>query len=91
MEGKEPPAERPPWPERRLGQLLAATPKNKGVKGQLVGRDSSGVLLGSIPEDPTLTLAEQGLAEAIKPRPPRGPAFLTPRQPWPERPGGTGF
>ena len=51
--------------ERRLGQLLAAAPKNKGAKGQLVGPGVIGKPLGGPPIDPTPTLADQGVSKKM--------------------------
>jgi hypothetical protein len=49
-----------PQPERRAGELLAATPKNRGVKSQLKGKNSSGGPTVVPPEDirPTLKQLE---------------------------------
>jgi len=47
--------------ERRLGELLAESPKAKGTKGQLRGRDSSGGSKTEPPENDTPTLAESGI------------------------------
>lgn len=51
--------------ERRLGQLIATMPKNKGTAGTAKGKTSSGELLVSPPEDPTPTLVSQGVTKGM--------------------------
>ena len=46
--------------ERRLGQLLAAAPKNKGAEGKVTGPLGSQVKM-----DPTPTLADQGVSKKM--------------------------
>jgi hypothetical protein len=49
--------------ERKCGEILAATPKNKGTRGQLTGRDVSGGIVTVPPEESTQTIADLGISK----------------------------
>lgn len=49
--------------ERRAGEMMRDTEKNKGSKGQLLGRDSSGGTMMLPPENNTPTLADMGISK----------------------------
>ena len=48
--------------ERKAGVILKDMPKNKGTRGQLNGRDSSGPISEEVPEDNTPTLDDLGIS-----------------------------
>jgi hypothetical protein len=54
--------------ERRLGEMLAAGPKNTGTKGQLKGRHSSGGAKREPPEKSVVTITELGVSKKLSAR-----------------------
>lgn len=52
--------------ERRMGEMLAATPRAKGVKGQLKGRKPSGSRVMLPPEKNVPTLAALGISKRAR-------------------------
>lgn len=54
--------------ERRLGEMISKSPKAKGTRGQLRGRNASGGSKLDPPENSAVTLAEVGVHKALADR-----------------------